>query len=150
MRRGYVDFVPSSYSYPSYGAEIPEGYELVEKTEKVPVGEQITQWLPAAKSILGLDDPQDLAVKLENRLRDLRHGNQAEKAAAMVAAGSPFSLKGAIEKTEKKLREARAQARQTKTRDMLYTGLAATGVIAGLALTAWLGAKAYREFMSTR
>lgn len=150
MRHRSLDFVPSSYSYQSYGEAAALPPEESVEEEKVPIGEQVAQWLPAAKAAFGLDDPQDKVVKLQNRLRDLQYGNTAEKGAAMLAAGSPFSLPGAITKTQNKLAEAQSQALQTRTRDMLYTGLAFTGIIVGGAATVWLLTKAYGEFRGAR
>ena len=73
----HYDFVPSSYSYQSYGETTPPAAEDVVE-EKVPLATQITEWVPAIKTIFGLDDPQDMAIKLENRLRDLQSGNASQ------------------------------------------------------------------------
>jgi hypothetical protein len=149
--RTHRAFIPSQYSVPSYGeAEIPEGYMLVpepEPKEKKPL--PLEEIISGTKAFLGIDDPRKQVSRLENRLRDLKYGNPAEKTAAMFASGA-LTIDGAIEKTENKLAEAEAAAFQTKTRDMLYTAMALTAVAAGGALTIWLGTKAYAEFRGSR
>jgi len=148
------DFVPSAYSYQSYGqaeTTVPEGYVLVPDPgaqEKKPL--PLEEIISGTKAFLGIDDPRKQVSRLENRLRDLEQGNAAERAAAMLAAGSPFSLQGAIEKTENKLAEAEVAAFQTRTRDTLYTALAITGVAAGGMLALWLATKAYSEFQEAQ
>jgi hypothetical protein len=150
MRHRALTFVPSSYSHQSYGEAAAVPPEETVEEEKVPLSEQVAEWVPAAKSFLGLDDPQEKVVKLENRLRALQYGNKAEQAAAMVAAGSPFSLQGAINNTKNNLAEAQSQALQTRTRDWLYTGLAATGIVVGGAATVLLGTLAWKTWKSTQ
>ena len=139
MRRSNLTFLPSNQSY---GAEeMPE--------EEVSTAENVTAWMPAIKSALGLDDPRKAVVTYENRLRDLQSGTPPEKAAAMMAAGA-FTLSGAISKTERKLEEAQAAAFQTRTRDALYTALTITGVVSGSALALFLATKTYATYLDTK
>lgn len=118
-------------------------------SEKKSVAEQVEQWLPAAKTALGIDDSRKTVTTLENRLRDLTEGTPAERAAAMIAAGS-LTVEGAIEKTQAKLVEAREAAFQVKTRDKLYTALTITGVVAGSMAALVLAGKAYTTFQQAR
>jgi hypothetical protein len=138
MRRRSLDFVPSLYS--DYGAAEPS------EDEALPLEEIII----GAKAFLGIDDPRKNITRLRNRLRDLEHGNPAERTSAMLAAASPFSLQGAITKTETKLRELESAAFQTKTRDGLYTALVITGVAAGGMLAVWFAANAYAKVQDAK
>lgn len=134
-------FRPSSYSYGADG-EVEEVEEVKPKSDPM---EQVTAAIPAIKSFLGIDDPREQVAKLENRLRDLKYGNAAERTAATLASGA-LTLQGAIEKTENKLAQAKEEAFQTETRDWMYTGLAVAGVAVGGMMVVWLGTKAWSQY----
>lgn len=147
-------FVPSSFSHRGYGdAELPSDEEVVKYSHTAPEeessGEMLAEYMPAFKSLLGLDDARERVAKLEARLRALQKGGAGALAAAF-AAGTLGDVKGAISKTKKQLEEAKAQAAQLKTRDMLYTALAVTGVAAGSMLVLYLGAKAVGSYQETK
>jgi hypothetical protein len=136
-------FRPSAYSY---GAD--EDVEEVEEPAEEESSDsmaQVTAAIPAIKSFLGIDDPREQVAKLENRLRDLKYGNAAERTAATLASGA-LTLQGAIEKTENKLAQAKEEAFQTATRDWMYTGLAVAGVAVGGMMVVWLGTKAWSQY----
>jgi len=129
-------FQPSSYS--SYGANEP-----IMSSEDT--GKTVAAYVPAIKSLLGIDDARARVAKLESRLRTLRAGGPTAQAVALSVCGL-CSVATAVQRTEALRKEAQAQATQLKTRDFLYTALAVTGVVAGVALTGLIASKAWTQY----
>ena len=88
-------------------------------------------------------------VKYESRLRTLKRGDVGAQLLSVQVCGF-CSVSTAIARTQGLLKEAEGEATQLRTRNMLYTALTVTGVLAGLAVTALIASKAYQEFQETQ
>lgn len=136
--RSAVIFTPSPYSY---GAD--------EELSHEEMGQQAAAYIPALKAALGIDDARARAARYESRLRTLRKGDAAAQLMAIQVCGL-CSIQTAIQRTEALLADANAEATQLRTRNALYTALTVTGVLAGMAVTAWIASKAYQEYLETQ
>lgn len=136
-------FQPSALS--NYGEDAPPA----DPAAAPPAEEQHTdysQYVPLAKKLLGIDDPERELPALKARLAALETGNPVQVLAAIAATGITPGV-GARERAIAKVKEliaaAEAQASKARTRDTMYTLLTVGGVTLLFGLTALVAVKTY-------
>jgi len=142
--RSAVTFMPSAASYGAEDVDVS-----TETTDSGKSGKGITEFIPAIKAVLGLDDPAKRAAQIRTQIAVIDGGGPAAFAQAKAVCVL-CSLPEARQKLVEELETAESEAYKARTRDTLYTALAVTGVVVGSMGAIWLGTKVWTQLQVGR